>query len=238
MKNVSIVAYYRVSTGRQQRSGLGLEAQREYVRLAAESNNWNIIAEFEDTASGKLSPTERDQCKAALEACAKHGATLVVAKLDRLSRDVEHIAGLMKRVEFKVATMPTADAFQLHIYAALAQQEREFIAQRTTAALAGLKTKANSGDKEAQAKVASRDAGRAAAHAKGTKAATAAAQAVANTNAETLRDAIQSGLFAGVTTLLGMADHLNAKGVTTARGSKFSPMTVKRIVERLGIPFP
>lgn len=238
MKNVNIVAYYRVSTGRQQRSGLGLEAQREYVRLAAESNNWNIIAEFEDTASGKLSPTERDQCKAALEECAKHGATLVVAKLDRLSRDVEHIAGLMKRVEFKVATMPTADAFQLHIYAALAQQEREFIAQRTSAALAGLKTKANNGDKEAQAKVASRDAGRAAAHAKGTKAATAAAQAVANTNAETLRDAIQSGLFAGVTTLLGMANHLNAKGVTTARGSKFSPMTVKRIVERLGIPFP
>ncbi|WKV98119.1 hypothetical protein PYV50_07090 [Pseudomonas sp. H22_DOA] len=86
--------------------------------------------------------------------------------------------------------------------------------------------------------MASRDAGRAAAHAKGTKAATAAAQAAADTNAETLRDAIQSGLFAGVATLLGMADHLNAKGVTTARGNTFAPMTVKRIVERLGITFP
>ncbi|MNF44226.1 DNA-invertase hin [compost metagenome] len=235
---MKIVAYYRVSTGRQQRSGLGLEAQQQYVSLAAATNGWTIIGEFTDTASGKLSPTDREQCKAALEACAKHGATLVVAKLDRLSRDVEHIAGLMKRVEFKVATMPYADAFQLHIYAALAQQEREFIAQRTTTALAGLKTKANSGDKEAQAKIANRDAGRAAAHAKGTTAATSAAQKVADTNAETLRDAIQSGLFAGVATLLGMADHLNAKGVTTSRGNKFAPMTVKRVVERLGITFP
>lgn len=235
---MNIVAYYRVSTDGQGKSGLGLEAQKEYVRLAAESNAWAIIAEFEDTASGSIAPTDRDQCKAALEACAKHGATLVVAKLDRLSRDVEDIAGLMKRVKFKVATMPHAEAFQLHIYAALAQQEREFIAQRTTAALASLKTKADNGDKEAQAKVARRDAGRAVAHTKGTKAATAAAQAVADTNAKALRDAIQSGMFEGVTTLLGMANHLNAKGVTTARGNKFAPMTVKRVVERLGLLFP
>jgi len=235
---MNIVGYYRVSTSRQGRSGLGLDAQKEYVRLAAETNNWNIIAEFEDTASGTIAPTDREQCKAALEVCAKHGATLVVAKLDRLSRDVEDIAGLMKRVPFKVATMPTADSFQLHIYAALAQQEREFIAQRTKAALAGLKTKADNGDKEAQAKIANRDAGRQAAHAKGTKAATAAAQEAADTNAESLRDAIQSGLYAKVATLLGMANHLNARGITTARGKKFSPMTVKRTVERLGIPFP
>ncbi|WP_077045830.1 recombinase family protein [Pseudomonas sp. KK4] len=235
---MKIVAYYRVSTNGQGKSGLGLEAQTEYVRVAAESNGWNIIGEFTDTASGSIAPTDRDQCKAALDACAKHGATLVVAKLDRLSRDVEDIAGLMKRVPFKVATMPTADSFQLHIYAALAQQEREFIAQRTTAALASLKSKANAGDKEAQAKVARRDAGRAVAHAKGTTAATAAAQAVADTNAEALRQAIQSGMFEGVTTLLGMANYLNAKGITTARGSEFAPMTVKRTVERLGLTFP
>ncbi|WP_337153547.1 recombinase family protein [Pseudomonas protegens] len=235
---MKIIAYYRVSTDGQGKSGLGLDAQKEYVRLAAESNGWTILKEFEDTASGTIPPTDRDQCKVALEACAKIGATLVVAKLDRLSRDVEDIAGLMKRVSFKVATMPTADAFQLHIYAALAQQEREFIAQRTRAALASLKTKAANGDKEAQAKVARRDAGRAVAHSKGTKVATAAAQEVADANAEKLRDAIQSGLYAKVTTLLGMANHLNAKGVTTARGSKFSPMTVKRIMKRLTLPFP
>lgn len=232
---MDIVAYYRVSTTRQ---GLGIDAQREYVRVAAESNGWTIMQEFEDTASGKLSPTDREQCKAALEACAKHGATLVVAKLDRLSRDVEDIAGLMKRVKFKVATMPHAEAFQLHIYAALAQQEREFIAQRTTAALASLKTKADNGDKEAQAKVARRDAGRAVAHSKGTTAATAAAQVVADTNAESLAVHIKAGMFEGVKTLLGMADHLNTKGITTSRGKKFSAMTVKRIVERLGLTFP
>lgn len=232
---MKIIAYYRVSTDRQ---GLGIDAQKEYVRVAAESNNWTIIEEFEDTASGTIAPTDRKQCKAALEACAKHDATLVVAKLDRLSRDVEDIAGLMKRVKFKVATMPHAEAFQLHIYAALAQQEREFIAQRTTAALASLKTKADNGDKEAQAKVARRDAGRAVAHAKGTKAATAAAQVVADTNAESLAVHIKAGMFEGVKTLLGMANHLNAKGITTARGSKFSPMTVKRIVKRLGLTFP
>lgn len=235
---MNIVAYYRVSTDGQGKSGLGLEAQREYVRVAAESNDWTIIGEFTDTASGAITPTERTQCKASLAACVEHGATLVVAKLDRLSRDVEDIAGLMKRVPFKVATMPTADSFQLHIYAALAQQEREFIAQRTTAALASLKSKADAGDKEAQAKVARRDAGRAVAHAKGTGAATAAAQAAADTNAEALRQAIQSGMYEGVTTLLGMANHLNVKGVKTARGNEFAPMTVKRTVERLGITFP
>lgn len=235
---MNIVAYYRVSTDGQSKSGLGLEAQKEYVRLAAELDGWNLIAEFTDTASGTIAPADRDQCKSALEACVKHKATLVVAKLDRLSRDVEDIAGLMKRVPFKVATMPTADSFQLHIYAALAQQEREFIAQRTKSALASLKAKSISGDKDAQAKVARRDAGRAAAHAKGTKAATAAAQAVADTNAEALRQAIQSGMFEGVTTLLGMANYLNSKGVKTAGGSKFAPMTVKRIVERLGLAFP
>lgn len=235
---MNIVAYYRVSTDGQGKSGLGLEAQREYVRVAAQSNGWSIIAEYTDTASGSIAPTDRDQCKAALGTCAKHDATLVVAKLDRLSRDVEDIAGLIKRVPFKVATMPTADSFQLHIYAALAQQEREFIAQRTSAALATLKSSADAGNKEAQAKVARRDAGRAAAHAKGTKAATAAAQAIADTNAESLAVHIKAGMFDKVTTLVGMANYLNAKGVKTARGGKFAPMTVKRIVERLGLPFP
>lgn len=234
----NIVAYYRVSTEGQGRSGLGLDAQREYVRIAAEANGWCIIAEFEDTASGSTPPTERIQCKAALASCKEHDAVLVVAKLDRLSRDVEDIAGLVKRVPFKVATMPNADSFQLHLYAALAQQEREFIAQRTKAALATLKAKAEAGDKDAQAKVARRDAGRAVAHSKGNGAAVAAAQELADDNAESLRDAIQSGMYTGVTTLRGMAEYLNSKGHRTARGSEFAAMTVKRTVERLGITFP
>jgi hypothetical protein len=101
-----------------------------------------------------------------------------------------------------------------------------------------LKIKADNGDKEAQAKVARRNAGRAVAHAKGTGAATAAAQAAADTNAKALAVHIKAGMFDKITTLLGMANYLNAKGVKTARGNEFSPMTVKRTVERLGITIP
>ena len=94
----NIVAYYRVSTKAQGDSGLGLDAQREYVRIAAEAKGWAIVAEFADTASGTIPPAERIQCKAALAACKEHNATLVVAKLDRLSRSVADISALMERI--------------------------------------------------------------------------------------------------------------------------------------------
>lgn len=235
---MNIVAYYRVSTDDQGKSGLGLDAQREYIRIAAESNDWIIVGEYTDTASGTIPPTERAQCKEALTACVKHKATLVVAKLDRLSRDVEDIAGLMKRVEFKVATMPTADAFQLHIYAALAQQERAFIAQRTTAALASLKSKAAAGDKEAQAKVARRDAGREAAQAKGNGKALEAKAINAAARAQALDSELKACLFEKKPTYAAIAQCLNGKGVTTDRGNTFSPMTVKRLMARLNIELP
>ena len=235
---MNIVAYYRVSTDGQGKSGLGLDAQREYIRLAAESNGWIIVGEYTDTASGTIPPTERAQCKAALAACVEHGATLVVAKLDRLSRDVEDIAGLMKRVQFKVATMPTADAFQLHIYAALAQQEREFIAQRTTAALARLKALAGTGNKEAQAKVARRDAGREAAQKVGTGRALEAKAVNADNRAKVLEAELKACLFDGEPTYSAIAKCLNGKGVTTDRGNAFSAMTVKRLMARLNIALP
>ena len=235
---MNIVAYYRVSTDGQGKSGLGLEAQREYIRIAAESNGWIIVGEYTDTASGTIPPTERAQCKAALAACVEHKATLVVAKLDRLSRDVEDIAGLMKRVQFKVATMPTADAFQLHIYAALAQQERAFIAQRTTAALASLKSQANAGNKDAQAKVARRDAGREAGQLVGTSKALEAKAANANLRAKALEAELKACLFDGQPTYSAISKCLNGKGVRTDRGNAFSPMTVKRLMARLNIALP
>ena len=233
-----IVAYYRVSTDGQGKSGLGLDAQREYIRIAAESNGWIIVGEYTDTTSGTIPPSERAQCKAALAVCAEHKATLVVAKLDRLSRDVEDIAGLMKRVQFKVATMPTADAFQLHIYAALAQQERAFIAQRTTAALASLKSQANAGNAEAKAKVARRDAGREAAWVVGTSKALEAKAANANLRAKALEAELKACLFDGQPTFSAISKCLNGKGITTDRGNTFSPMTVKRLMARLDIPLP
>ena len=163
---------------------------------------------------------------------------LVVAKLDRLSRDVEHIAAMVKRVPFKVATMPDADAFQLHIYAALAQQEREFIAGRTRDALASLKARADAGDELAQAKIARRDAGRFKAHAKGNGAAVVAVIATADAYAQTVANHIKAARFDGITTLTGCADYLNRHGVKTRRGMSFAPMTVKRLAARLGITFP
>lgn len=235
---MKVVCYFRVSTERQGKSGLGLDAQREYIRHAAEQGGWEVLAGFEDHESGTVPPMQRTQCKAALALCRERGATLVVAKLDRLSRDVADIAALMKVVDFKVATMPTADKFQLHIYAALAEQEREFIAQRTKAALASLKARAEAGDAVAVAKVQRREAGRIAAHAAGNAASVQAIQARADSWAEGMVSHVKAAMFDKVKTLRGMADWLNTKGHRTARGGEFSPMQAKRLIERLGIDFP
>jgi DNA invertase Pin-like site-specific DNA recombinase len=235
---MQIIAYYRVSTAKQGESGLGLDAQREYVRTAAEQNGWGLVGEFEDHESGSVAPERREQCRAALAACKARGATLVVAKLDRLSRDVADISGLMKVVDFKVATMPSADKFQLHIYAALAEQEREFISRRTKDALGALKARAEAGDAEAQAKVARRSQGRAAAHAVGNAAAVQGAQLKADEYASTMANHIKAAMFDKCGTLQALADWLNNHGHKTSRGKEFTAMAASRLVQRLGIRFP
>lgn len=232
---MDVVAYYRVSTARQGESGLGLDAQREYVRIAASQNSWNIVAEFEDHESGAVAPERRAQCAEALGVCRAQKATLVVAKLDRLSRDVEHIAGLLKLVDFKVATMPNADKFQLHLYAALAEQEREFISLRTRDALASLKARAESGDADARAKVDRRTAGRIAANKVGNGAAVQAVKVKADDFAESMRSAVKAALFDRVVSLQGLANWLNAQGHKTARGAEFTPAAASRVLQRLGM---
>lgn len=129
------VVYYRVSTKKQGESGLGLDAQKRDVSLFLSSyaNNETPIAEFTDVASG--SDDTRTGFNQAIELCKQHNHTLLVSKLDRISRKMSTIASLMDIVKIKVACMPHADNFQLHIFAALAQQEREFISIRTKAAL-------------------------------------------------------------------------------------------------------
>lgn len=235
---MQVVAYYRVSTEKQGKSGLGLDAQREYIQAAAQAEGWEVIASFEDHASGAISPTERRRCAKALELCQATGAALVVAKLDRLSRDVADIAALMKVANFKVATMPLADTFQLHLYAALAEQERSFISQRTKAALASLKARAESGDVSAQAKIDRRTAGRIGGQALGQVAAVEAIKARADKWADGMASHIKAGMFDGCRTLAAMASWLNAKGHKTARGAEFNPVQVKRLIERLGLDFP
>ena len=132
------ITYKRVSTKEQGKSGLGLEAQTRDINTFLENYSaqpYEVVAEYVEVQSG--SSNAREQLSLAIEQAKKHKATLLVAKLDRLSRKVSFIASLMedKSISFKVACLPQADNFQLHIYAALAEQEREFISQRTKAAL-------------------------------------------------------------------------------------------------------
>jgi DNA invertase Pin-like site-specific DNA recombinase len=140
-----IVAYYRVSTKKQEESGLGLEGQRAAVAAFAKCEDLTIVAEFTELETGKGSDAlaKRPQLKAALNLAKKHRASVCVAKLDRLSRDVAFIANLMvQRVPFIVCALGrNVDPFTLHIYAALAEQERKMISQRTIAGLQAAKAK-------------------------------------------------------------------------------------------------
>src|SRR5712672_1363914 len=133
------VAYYRVSTRQQHRSGLGIEAQRATVTRFAETENLRIIAEYVEAETGKGADAldRRPQLAAALAAARNEKGCVLVSKLDRLSRDVAFVAGLMaQRVPFIVAELGRdADPFMLHLYAALAEKERRLISERTKAAL-------------------------------------------------------------------------------------------------------
>src|SRR5215813_2032487 len=136
-----IIFYARVSTRRQGKSGLGLSAQRKAVQAFADAEAFQIISEYVEVETGKGVLNRRPQLKAALVEAKRRKCSIVVAKLDRLSRDVEFISGLMsRRVPFIVAALGRdVDPFMLHIYAALAEQERRMISQRTKAALAEAK---------------------------------------------------------------------------------------------------
>ncbi|WP_323828280.1 recombinase family protein [Pseudomonas sichuanensis] len=235
---LNVVAYIRCSTSGQGESGLGLEAQRDYIERAAQANGWNIIGEFIDVVSGKLALEERPEGKKALAICKESDAKLLVAKLDRLSRSVLHIAQLMEQVDFKVATMPQANTFQLHLFAALAQQEREFIAQRTRDALAALQRRADAGDETAIEKINNRTQ------------ALKKGRAVADiTVANTIRMSkvtryqtaiephLKSCLHDKVKTLQSVADCLNRKGFRTPRGSEFNATAIRRLMLALDLSF-
>lgn len=215
-----LISYLRVSTGRQGKSGLGLEAQRKAISAFAEANGYQVVAEFEEIETGKGSDAldRRPRLAAALAAARKAKCAVVVAKLDRLSRDVAFIAGLMaQRVPFIVAELgPDADPFMLHIYAALAEKERAMIAARTKAALAG---KVGTG-------VLGNRTNLAEASAKGAEANRAGAQAFA----ANVRPIIESIRKAGITSNRGIAAELNARRVESARGGEWSAVQVGRIL--------
>lgn len=231
---MNVVAYIRVSTKGQGESGLGLEAQRSYIETAAKQNGWTVVAEFSETISGTTPPLERPECSKAIA----QGLPLVVAKLDRLSRDVEHIASLMKRVDFKVATMPQADKFQLHLFAALAEQERAFISQRTKDALKALQERADSGCEESLAKVERRSQALSKGRAKGNADNMNAIKAEKiDAHREGIAPHVMACLYQGRDTLQSLADCLNSKGKHTSRGGLWTPTTVRRLMLSLNVTF-
>src|SRR5258705_6581027 len=135
------VSYLRVSTKRQGESGLGLEAQRAAVEAFLNGGSWQLVAEHVEVESGKRDDN-RPELARAFEACRAYGAKLVIAKLDRLSRDAHFLLGLQKAgVEFVAVDLPQANRLTVGIMALVAEQEREAISQRTKAALAVAKAK-------------------------------------------------------------------------------------------------
>ncbi|PTX46628.1 DNA invertase Pin-like site-specific DNA recombinase [Gemmobacter caeni] len=134
------ISYYRVSTHRQGQSGLGLEAQRAATVAFLGSTGSELIAEFTEVESGKRA--NRPELAAAIKACRDGGAILLIAKLDRLARNVHFISGLLESgVKFTAIDMPNADRFMLHVYAAMAEEEARRISERTKAALAAAKAR-------------------------------------------------------------------------------------------------
>lgn len=137
---IKIVAYYRVSTDKQGRSGLGLEAQRAHVANLVHARGYDVVAEFIEVESGRK--TDREELGKALALCKSNGHTLVVAKLDRLARNVLFTAQIMESgIEFIACDMPTANRLTVHILAAVAEEEARLISQRTKDALAAAKAR-------------------------------------------------------------------------------------------------
>ncbi len=139
MANGKFIAYYRVSTTKQGQSGLGLEAQQASVAAYLNGGQWEMIGAFQEVETGKGADAlaKRPQLRAALDACRKQGATLIIAKLDRLARNVHFVSGLMEsKVKFMACDMPEANELTIHIMAAFAEHEAKRISQRTKDALA------------------------------------------------------------------------------------------------------
>ena len=221
MLSAKQIAYYRVSTAKQGKSGLGLEAQKRAVADYLNGGAWELIGEFVEVESGKVDC--RPQLNEALRMCKLTGATLVVAKLDRLSRNVAFLANLQEsRVQFVAADMPEANELTIHIMAAVAQAERKAISRRTKEALAaakarGTKLGGNRGNLEDLRKGAS-------------------ASALVRTQrsidrARELWAFIEQARSEGALSLRRLAAHLNDKGIPASRGGAWSANQVARVIE-------
>jgi DNA invertase Pin-like site-specific DNA recombinase len=217
------VAYYRVSTSGQGRSGLGLDAQKHSVTSYVTSVQGAIIAEFSEVESGATS--FRPSLESALRKCRESKATLIIAKLDRLARNVQFVAELIESgTEFLVADMPTANKFTLHIISAMAEYERDLVSARTRESLAAAKTR---GVRLGNPKVVLVSP-------KGVE----KNKEKARIFAERLKPTIEALRASGNTSYRRMAAALQASAVRTQRGGQWTAAGVRNIVLRLDAQHP
>nr|WP_165445614.1 recombinase family protein [Bradyrhizobium uaiense] len=220
--NRPLITYIRVSTSQQGRSGLGIEAQQHTLRQFAQAEGFTIEREFVEVETGKGSDAldRRPQLKAALAAARKLRCAVAVAKLDRLSRDVHFVSGLMAhKVPFLVAELgPDVDPFVLHLFAALAEKERALISTRTRQALAAAKARGVLlGNPRLQA---------------ARRSAVEAVTVEADRFAANVLPIIRAAQKAGATSLRDIAAALNARGVATARGGQWHAKSVANVLGR------
>lgn len=211
--NGKFVAYYRVSTAKQGQSGLGLEAQKSAVQQYLNGGSWDLAGEFVEVESGKKK--NRPQLNAALTLCKKHKATLIIAKLDRLARNLHFISGLMEsRIEFLAVDNPTANRLTVQILAAVAEEEARAISARTKAALSSAKSRGVVlGKHGAQLGKAN--------HKRAVKMANDMKGAIAALRAE------------GIETVREIATTLNTRGIATPQGKRWHGTSVHRLLKRM-----
>jgi DNA invertase Pin-like site-specific DNA recombinase len=222
------ISYLRVSTVRQGASGLGLEAQREAVSNYLNGGRWTLVQEVVEVESGKRN--DLPAIAEALRLCRLHRATLIIAKLDRLARNVHFISSLMEAgVDFIACDFPEVNRLTVHILAAVAEHEASMISSRTKVALAAAKARGRSlggmrGKPDRMKAVA----------AKGTRVSAQVRSATAAKRVADLGPVIEALQKDGVSTLLGLAAELNQRGISAPRGGQWTAVQVSRVLKRSG----
>jgi DNA invertase Pin-like site-specific DNA recombinase len=226
MAEGKFVSYLRVSTMRQGKSGLGIEAQRTAVEDFLNGGNWQLVKEFRETESGKKA--DRPELAKAFQLCRLIGAKLVIAKLDRLSRDAHFLLGLEKAgVDFVAVDMPHANRLTVGIMALVADEERRTISARTKAALAAAKRRGVKlgGDRGARPTAKQRAI------------AIAVRQERADARAADLAPLVKELQAAGSMSLWAIAARLDERGIPAARGGSWSANQVARLLKNIARPF-
>jgi len=235
MASGKFVSYLRVSTQQQGKSGLGVEAQREAVAGYLNGGKWKLIEEVVEVESGKRSDN-RPKLAEAMMLCRAHRATLLVAKLDRLARNVAFISALMESgVKFQAVDMPDANNFNVHIMAAVAEHEAKAISARTKSALEAAKARGTplgvhswkGAGRRWEVKTVASKGNRESAEIRALK---------ADKFASDIENFIWQATTEGALSLRQIAAVLNERGLTTPRGGQWSAVQVKRVIERSPTP--